>query len=48
MLRLKDIEIEFGDIKAELGVNGFIGKDILRLFIITIDYLKQKVEFRFQ
>jgi len=45
-IELKDIEIEFGDIKADLGINGFIGNDILGHFIITIDYVKQKVEFK--
>ena len=31
---MKDIEIEFGDIKAELGISGFIGNDILSQFIV--------------
>lgn len=47
-VQLKDIEIEFGDFKTELGINGFIGNDILRQFLITIDYLKLKVEFKLQ
>lgn len=45
---LKDIEIEFGGIKSELGINGFIGNDILSLFTITIVYSKQEIELRFQ
>lgn len=47
-IELKDMEIEFGDIKAELGINGFIGNDILSLFTVTIDYSKQEIELRFQ
>jgi len=47
-IELKDVEIEFGDIKAELGINGFVGNDILSQFIITIDYSKQIVEFTLQ
>ncbi len=45
---LKDIEIEFGGIKSELGINGFIGNDILSLFTITIVYSKQEIQLRFQ
>lgn len=45
---LKHIEIEFGGIKSELGINGFIGNDILSLFTITIVYSKQEIELRFQ
>ena len=47
-VELKDIEIEFGDIKAELGISGFIGNDILSQFIVTIDYPKQKVKLKFE
>lgn len=43
---LTDIEIEFGDIRADLGINGFIGNDILSRFTITIDYSKQEIAFR--
>ena len=42
---LNDIEIEFGDIQAELGINGFIGNDILSRFSILIDYQKQEIQF---
>ena len=45
---LKDIEIEFGDIYADVGINGFIGNDVLSLFTIIIDYSKQEVDFRSQ
>ena len=42
---IEDIEIEFGDIRADLGINGFIGNDILSLFTITIDYSRQEIDF---
>ncbi len=45
---LKGVEIEFGDIRAELGINGFVGNDILSQFIVTIDYSKQLVDFTLQ
>jgi len=32
---LNNIEIEFGDIHAELGINGFVGNDILSRFSIA-------------
>ncbi len=47
-IELNDIEIEFGGIKSELGINGFIGNDILSLFTITIVYSKQEIELIFQ
>jgi len=43
---LNNIEIEFGDIHAELGINGFVGNDILSRFSILIDYQKQEIQFR--
>lgn len=42
---LNDIEIEFGDIQAELGINGFVGNDILSRFNILIDYQKREIQF---
>lgn len=39
---LEAVEIEFGAIKDNLGINGFIGNDILSQFILTINF-KQKV-----
>ena len=45
-IELEDIEIEFGDILADLGVKGFIGNDILSKFIITIDYELKKINFQ--
>jgi hypothetical protein len=41
---LNDVEIEFGDIKSDFGINGFIGNDILKRFVFTIDFSKQEVD----
>ncbi len=41
---LNDVEIEFGDIKSDFGINGFIGNDILEKFSVKIDYLKQEID----
>lgn len=40
---LKNIELEFGDFQKELGINGFIGNDILSHFTICIEYLKNDI-----
>jgi hypothetical protein len=40
---LENVEIEFGDIQADLGINGFIGTDILRHFDIDIKFSTQEV-----
>lgn len=43
---LKNVDIEFGNLHSELGINGFIGNDILSVFrTITIDNSKQEIEF---
>ncbi len=47
-VQIEDIEIEFGDIQADLGINGFIGNDILSRFDIDIKFSKQKIYFDFQ
>lgn len=41
-LKLKSIDIEFGDFKEDLGINGFVGNDLLSHFEIRIDY-SQKI-----
>lgn len=38
---LSDIEIEFGDLQEDLGINGFIGTDILSQFILTLNFAKK-------
>ncbi len=42
---LKCVEIEFGDFQKELGINGFIGNDVLCHSIINIDYSKKEICF---
>jgi len=36
-------EIEFGDIKKSLGINAFIGNDILSNFTVNINFDKQVI-----
>jgi hypothetical protein len=42
---LTDIEIEFGDIQAELGFSGFVGNDILSCFTVIIAYSDREIRF---
>jgi hypothetical protein len=44
---LEAVEIEFGSIKESLGINGFIGTDILGQFILTIDFKQKLIDFNF-
>jgi hypothetical protein len=46
--KLENINIEFGDFYEDLGVNGFIGNDILSLFTINIDYFNKEIDFKKQ
>ncbi|MDM8560761.1 hypothetical protein [Candidatus Parabeggiatoa sp. HSG14] len=39
------VEIEFGAIKENLGINGFIGNNILSQFIFTINFKQKVVNF---
>lgn len=39
-----NIDIEFGDIQSNLGINGFIGNDVLSKYSISIDYLHKDLE----
>jgi len=45
-IELSDIEIEFGIIRDNFGINGFIGNDILSRFIINIDYDKRTITLK--
>ena len=45
-ISLENIEIEFGDIQADLGINGFIGTDVLRNFDIDIKFSNKKLYFK--
>ena len=37
------VEIEFGTLKSSLGINGFIGNDILSYFHVSLDYHKNEL-----
>lgn len=43
---LEEIDIEFGDLRDDFGINGFIGNDVLRGFLVSIDYSKQEITFK--
>ena len=45
-ISLENVEIEFGDIQADLGINGFIGTDILRHFDINIKFSTKELYFK--
>ena len=45
-INLEAIEVEFGDIKADFGINGFIGNDILSQFSLTIDFSNLDIVIR--
>jgi hypothetical protein len=44
--KLEAVQIEFGTIKENLGINGFIGNDILSKFIVTIDFNQQVINLK--
>jgi len=41
----KNINIEFGDLAVDFGINGFIGTDLLSQFLLSIDFIKQEIIF---
>jgi hypothetical protein len=43
---LEAVDIEFGTIKENLGINGFIGNDILSQFILTINFKQKIIDFK--
>jgi hypothetical protein len=45
-ISLEKVEIEFGDIQADLGINGFIGTDVLRNFDINIKFSNKELYFK--
>jgi len=47
-ISLENVEIEFGDIQADLGINGFIGTDVLRHFDINIKFSTNELYFKQQ
>jgi hypothetical protein len=45
-ISLENVEIEFGDIQADIGINGFIGTDVLRNFDINIKFSNKELYFK--
>ncbi|MGZ8217849.1 hypothetical protein [Methylomagnum sp.] len=41
---LADIDIEFGDIRNEFGINGFIGTNVLSKFNVSINFEAQTLQ----
>lgn len=41
--QLHSIDIEFGDISSNFGINGFIGNDILQHFFVAIDFQNRQI-----
>lgn len=37
-----NVEIEFGDISSQFGINGFIGNDLLSHFSFTLDFFTEQ------
>jgi hypothetical protein len=46
LAELPHIDIEFGDISSDVGINGFIGNDILSQFTVTIDFFTQELNMK--
>ena len=47
-ISLENVEIEFGDIQADLGINGFIGTNVLGHFDINIKFSTKELHFKQQ
>ncbi len=41
--KLDSFNIEFGDFKEDLGINGFIDNDVLSSFNVSIDYSQKQI-----
>lgn len=44
-IQIRNISIEFGNLKNDYGINGFIGTDVLSKFKITIDFINNEILF---
>lgn len=44
--QISNIELEFGNIYSNIGINGFIGNDLLGLFVVKIDYSQLIIDFK--
>ena len=38
-----NIDVEFGDLNIDFGINGFIGTDVLSKFFVSIDFIGQEL-----
>ncbi len=43
---LQDIDIEFGDLNIDYGINGFIGTDLLSRFDVTLNFSKNEIDLK--
>ena len=41
----KNINIEFGDLAVDFGINGLVGTDLLSQFLLSIDFKKHEIMF---
>ncbi len=46
-IEIRDVEIEFGNIQADIGINGFIGNDVLGRHRVIIDYKLKKIDLKY-
>ena len=44
--QITNAKIEFGDIQEDMGINGFIGTNILNYFDIHMKFSKNEIEFK--
>lgn len=42
-LSLKNIDIKFGDLNIDFGINGFIGTDLLSRFDVTLNFSTSEI-----
>lgn len=42
---VRNVSIEFGNLKNNYGINGFVGTDVLSKFKVTFDFLNQEIIF---
>lgn len=42
--KLEEVNIEFGDLNVDYGINGFIGTDLLSLFKVEIDFQEKSLK----
>jgi hypothetical protein len=41
--KISNQEIEFGDFNSKIGINGFVGTDILQCFDVSIDFKELEI-----